>query len=106
MDHPSRQSPDAELSLLGNVTARMRSGEDLPARQVEVTLERGFAALMGLEADLQRLRSGSDPPAEAIAALQEAIATLREALTVLRTLSSPPGPPRVGYGFVLPRGLD
>ena len=106
MDRPPPEPHDDELSMLGSVTARMRSGEHLPRRQVEVTLERGFAALMGLEADLQRLRAGGDTPAEAITALQEAIATLREALTVLRTLSSPPGPPRVGYGFVLPRGLD
>ena len=106
MDRSLSQLPDEELSMLGSVTARMRSGEHLPRRQVEVTLERGFAALMGLQADLQRLRSAPDAPAEVIAAQQEGIATLREALTVLRTLSSPPGPVRVGYGFVLPRGLD
>ncbi len=58
---------------------------------------------MAMEADLQKRRSASTSADDRdLADLEEAIATLREALTVLRTLSSPPGPPRVGYGFVLP----
>lgn len=62
---------------------------------------------MALEAELQRRRAASGGATDRqvhcdLEDLEEAIAALREALTVLRTLSSPPGPPRIGYGFVLP----
>lgn len=88
------------------MSRRLRQGDSPSKRQIEQTLERGFARLMQLEADLQkRPAAGKASPGQAksdLQDIQEAIEALREALTVLRTLSSPPGPPRIGYGFVLP----
>lgn len=88
------------------MSRRLREGDSPSKRQIEQTLERGFARLMQLEADLQKRRAvGAASTGQGMGELQEAqeaIEALREALTVLRTLSSPPGPPRIGYGFVLP----
>lgn len=89
------------------MSRRLREGERASRRQIEQTLERGFARLMHLEADLQKRRAAASASADGgveadLRDTQEAIEALREALTVLRTLSSPPGPPRAGYGFVLP----
>lgn len=85
--------------------------------------ERGFGALMSLEAQLQRAQRAASGSADvqvvahgaadgevvahsAAAELQEltdAIRELSDVLTELRDLSSPAGgPSRVGYGFVLP----
>ncbi len=71
--------------------------------------ERGFGALMSLEAQLQRAQraaSGSADAHSAAGELQEltgAIHELSDVLTELRDLTSPAGgPSRVGYGFVLP----
>jgi hypothetical protein len=72
---------------------------------VEHELETGFGRLMGLEAELARARrhevAGLEP-ASTIEELQHQITALRDALVDLRTVSGPPGPPRIGYGFVLP----
>lgn len=97
----------ADVESVDFMSRRLRQGETPSQRHIEQTLERGFAKLMQLEADLQkrRLAAGAVADSQAKADLQdtqEAIDSLREALTVLRTLSSPPGPPRIGYGFVLP----
>ncbi len=106
MDRRHPHLPE-DVQSLDCMSRRLRQGDSPSQRQIEQTLERGFGRLMQLEADLQRRRAaaaaGDDPQAAAdVADLEEAIAALREALTVLRTLSSPPGPPRIGYGFVLP----
>jgi hypothetical protein len=89
------------------MSSRLRDGDSPSQRQIEETLERGFGKLMQLEAELQRRRAPTTPAADQASAqdladLEEAIADLREALDVLRTLSSPPGPARIGFGFVLP----
>jgi hypothetical protein len=89
------------------MSSRLREGDSPSHRQIEETLERGFGKLMQLEAELQRRRAATSPAADRataadLAELEEAIAALREALDVLRTLSSPPGPARIGFGFVLP----
>jgi hypothetical protein len=96
----------ADIQSLDFMSSRLREGETPSHRQIEQTLERGFGKLMQLEADLQKQRAaapsaGGDATTD-LAELEAGIAALREALTVLRTLSSPPGPPRIGYGFVLP----
>jgi hypothetical protein len=88
------------------ISAQLRSGEGPGRAPVEGVLERGFGRLMVMEAELQRARAGgslSEADRMAVARLQHLIAALRDALTELRTLSSPPGPPRIGYGFVLPQ---
>jgi hypothetical protein len=96
----------ADVQSLDLMSRRLREGDPPSQGEIEDTLERGFGNLMQLEAELQRRRAASAAPQRGAAAdledLEEAIAVLREALTVLRTLSSPPGPPRIGYGFVLP----
>jgi hypothetical protein len=108
MDRRKAQVP-ADVQSLDSMSRRLRDGDSPSRQKIEQTLERGFAKLMQLEAELQNGRkaaaSKGDPPPSAadLDDVEEAIATLREALTVLRNLSSPPGPPRVGYGFVLPR---
>lgn len=101
----SQLPPDVES--LDRISKRMREGDSPSRRQIEETLERGFGKLMQLEAELQKRRAAAPSPPDRhlrveLHDLEEAIATLQEALTVLRTLSSPPGPPRIGYGFVLP----
>jgi hypothetical protein len=106
MDRPHAQVP-ADVRSLDFMSQRLRGGDSPSRRQIEQTLERGFGKLMQLEAELQRpraaTRAAAEPETEADQnELEEAIAALREALTVLRILSSPPGPSRIGYGFVLP----
>jgi hypothetical protein len=96
-----------DVHSLDDMSTRLRQGDTPSQRQIEQTLERGFGRLMALEADLQRRRSAPDAASDSEAAadvadLEEAVAALREALDALRKLSSPPGPPRIGYGFVLP----
>jgi hypothetical protein len=73
--------------------------------EIDGALERGFGRLMALEAELQRVSNEAsvpNGPQSRIDDLRDAITVLRDALTELRTLSSPSGPPRIGYGFVLP----
>jgi len=99
---PPRRHDSSDVESLDGMSRRLRQGETPSERQIEQVLERGFGKLMQLEADLQRQRRIGSDPGGAIPQLEEAIEDLREALTVLRTLSSPPGPARIGYGFVLP----
>jgi hypothetical protein len=87
------------------LSVRMRSGNAPTTVEIEQALEVGFGRLMGMEAELARARkrAGVDPSAAAeVDDLLSQIGVLRDALVELRTLSSPPGPPRIGYGFVLP----
>lgn len=86
------------------MSSRIRAGQRPDAHEVEQTLEVGFAAMIGMEAELSRLlRRGAEHAAPgALDELQRNIAALRDALSELRTLSRPPGESRVGYGFVLP----
>jgi hypothetical protein len=122
---PSPHADDVEL--LERMALRIRAGKSPAPAQIEIeqALEGGFARLIGLEAELyraRRLRRGasreagrpedsasqpherdaSDAGASPVADLEDQIESLRGALTELRTVSSPPGESRVGYGFVLP----
>jgi hypothetical protein len=95
-----------ELDVLLSMSTRIRAAQRTDPQEIECALEAGFAALIGLEAELSRVqaraRPGSEADAAAITELKTEIDVLREALTDLRTLSVPPGEARVGYGFVLP----
>ena len=84
---------------------RIRAGDPPGDVEIEQALEAGFGRLIALEADLGRARKAGESSAEASTAddLLREIEALRDVLTELRTLSSPSGPPRIGYGFVLPR---
>jgi hypothetical protein len=78
-----------------------RQGRQIERDDVERTLERGFASLMALEAELQRTggsesRTVNEPDATVVT-----IETLRAALVELRLVSSG-SDHRMGYGFVLP----
>jgi hypothetical protein len=117
-DHEAAQVIE-QVHAIENMSAQLRLGEAPGRVEVEGVLERGFGRLMGLEAELQRAR-GRSPSGEnaenaenaangangangeAVQELMGSITVLRAALTELRTLSSPPGPPRIGYCFVLP----
>jgi hypothetical protein len=106
MDRRHAHGP-ADVRSLDFMSGCLRDGDSPSRQQIEQTLERGFGKLMQLEAELQRRRPATRAAAEPGTAadlndLEEAIAALREALTVLRTLSSPAGASRIGYGFVLP----
>jgi hypothetical protein len=93
-----------DLEPVRRMSERIRAG-DVPApAEIEQALEAGFGRLIGLEAELGRARRAEAPgPMSAVAEeLLREISELRDALTELRTLSGPPGPPRIGYGFVLP----
>lgn len=96
----------AELDVLLSMSTRIRASQRTDPHEVERALEAGFAALIGLEAELSRVqaraRAGSEADAAAISELKTRIGVLRDALTDLRTLSVPPGEARIGYGFVLP----
>jgi hypothetical protein len=99
---PGISDPEA----LQQLSIRIRAGDPPERVELDQALEGGFGRLIGLEAELQRTRdrvSTSDGDAERVIDVEQEIAVLRDALTELRTLSSPPGPPRVGYGFVLPK---
>lgn len=84
---------------------RIRAGDPPGDAEIEQALEAGFGRLIALEADLGRARKAGAASADAPTAdtLLREIEALRDVLTELRTLSSPSGPPRIGYGFVLPR---
>lgn len=101
-DVPPR--PPDELDLLHRMSSRIRAAQPTDQHEVEQALEIGFAAMIGMEAELSRLlRGGSEDIAPGtLDELQRRIAALRDALSELRTLSSPAGESRVGYGFVLP----
>jgi hypothetical protein len=104
MDEPSATQFDEQIKLLEQLAARMRSGDHADRLEIDGALERGFGRLIALEAELQRVVNRADQAGrdERIGELRHAIEILREALDELRTQSSPPGPPRIGYGFVLP----
>jgi hypothetical protein len=94
-----------EVDPLHRLSARIRAGNAPASMDIEHALEVGFGRLMGLEADLVRARklpAAQPGTASAVDDLLHQIEVLRDALVELRTLSSPPGPPRIGYGFVLP----
>jgi hypothetical protein len=97
------ESPDIES--LRRMSACIRAGDPPGHAEVEQALEAGFGRLIALEAELGRVRrTGASSPGDTTAeGLLWQAEALRDALTELRTLSSPPGPPRIGYGFVLPR---
>jgi hypothetical protein len=96
----------AELDVLLSMSTRIRAAQRTDPHEVERALEAGFAALIGLEAELSRVqaraRGGSEADAVAVTEFKTRIGELRDALTDLRTLSVPPGEARIGYGFVLP----
>jgi hypothetical protein len=95
-----------EVGPLHEMSARIRAGNPASRVEVEHALEVGFGRLMGLEAELGRARgavaAGQEPASAGADDLQHQITVLRDALAELRTVSSPPGPLRIGYGFVLP----
>ncbi|HEY2319760.1 MAG TPA: hypothetical protein VGH67_15745 [Solirubrobacteraceae bacterium] len=93
-----------DLEPLRRMSERIRGGDTPPQTEIEQALEAGFGRLIGLEAELGRARPAQAPgPMGAVAEeLLREICELRDALTELRTLSGPPGPSRIGYGFVLP----
>lgn len=96
----------AELDALRNACLRVRSGDLADPLEIERVLEAGFAAMIGLEAELSRLRRRAppspEPGTERVASLKTRIAELSDALNELRTLAAPAGEPRIGFGFVLP----
>jgi hypothetical protein len=105
MDNDAVPPDRREIDPLHNLSLRIQAGNAPNQMEIEQALEVGFGRLMRLEADLARARTpGTGAPGEAAVGndLQHQIAVLRAALVELRTLSSPPGPPRIGYGFVLP----
>jgi hypothetical protein len=94
-----------EVDPLHNLSARIRAGNAPAPTEIEHALEVGFGRLMGLEADLARVRKQpAAAPGTACGAgeLEHRIEVLRDALEELRTLSSSSAPPWIGYGFVLP----
>jgi hypothetical protein len=94
-----------EVDPLHHLSVRIRAGNAPSSMEIEHALEVGFGRLMGLEADLARARklpAAQPETASAVDDVLHQIEVLRDALVELRTLSSPPGPPRIGYGFVLP----
>lgn len=102
---PSRSD---QLAALRRLSLRVREGDPPAALEIERALEAGFGAMIGLEAELSRLRSRSLPADDVSTGrpgaveLQSQIEEFREALTDLRTLAAPSEESRVGYGFVLP----
>jgi hypothetical protein len=95
-----------ELDVLQSMAARIRAAQRTDPQEIEGALETGFAALIGLEAELSRTQASAraNPAAHAaaISELKTRIDVLRDVLTDLRTLAVPPGQARIGYGFVLP----
>lgn len=92
------------IGRLQSMSESIRAGREPGRVEVEQALERGFGALVQLEARLQNVRragaSGSEPSSEDV--LENSIGHLRDALTELQTLTSAETPPQVSYGFVLP----
>ncbi len=110
-----------EIEVVRQLIRSVRAGQAQDPIVLAEAQERGFGALMSLEAQLQRAQRAASGSADvqvhgaadgevvahsAAAELQEltdAIRGLSDVLTELRDLSSPAGgPSRVGYGFVLP----
>jgi hypothetical protein len=95
----------AELDALRDACLRVRSGDLADPSEIERALEAGFAAMIGLEAEVSRLRRATprdDPGTARIDDLKTRIAELSNALNELRALTAPPGESRIGFGFVLP----
>ncbi len=88
------------------MSRRIRGADATDPSEIESALETGFTAMIGLEAELSRLRPRSAPADETsarrISELQTRITELRDALTELRALTVPPGEAPIGFGFVLP----
>jgi len=102
-----------EIEVVRQLIRSVRAGLAQDPIVLAEAQERGFGALMSLEAQLQRAQRAASGSADAqvvahsaAAELQEltgAIHELSDVLTELRDLTSPAGgPSRVGYGFVLP----
>jgi hypothetical protein len=106
-------SSSGEIEVVRKLIRGVRAGQAQDPIALAEAQERGFGALMSLEAQLQRAQrtlpgtpdmplAPPDTRAE-IQELMDAVAELSDALTELRGLASPKGgPSRVGYGFVLP----
>lgn len=96
------------VGILERLIFLARAGIAQDPLELAEVQERGFALLVSLEASLQRVRKPSATPDGANSPeaeeLRKSIVTLREALTELRVVSDAQGEPRIGYGFVLPRG--
>jgi hypothetical protein len=93
-----------EAKFLESVSARLRAGEVIGQRELELALERGFGCLIGLKAELRRARdpARTEVSHAGVGELAYWITRISEALIDIRTASSTDGPARVGYGFVLP----
>jgi hypothetical protein len=102
-----------EVEIVRQLIESVRAGQAQDPIVLAEAQERGFGALMALEAQLQRAqrppRDSTDAPMVAPDAeverqeLREAIGELTGVLTELRDLATAAGgPSRVGYGFVLP----
>ncbi len=87
--------PSTDLALLRSLAARCGGSSPPSPAELEDALEHGFAALMTLEARLQR--AGADA-----GALAEEIEALRSALTDLRASSNSGLGDPLALGFVLP----
>jgi hypothetical protein len=104
-DHRVHESA-AHIDRLERLSSRIGTADPPSRLEVEQALEAGFGCLMGYEVQLQRVRGRSqdlDATEASHAELLGEAEMLRAALTQLRTLSSSPGPSRIGYGFVLPK---
>jgi hypothetical protein len=99
-----------EIEVVRRLIEGVRGGQAQDPIVLAEAQERGFGALMSLEAQLQRAqrarRDSTAMPAGAAGDEEELTAAIRElsdALAELRDLTCPPGgPSRAGYGFVLP----
>jgi hypothetical protein len=105
MDDRAVPPESRDTESLRRMAARIHAGDRPGHVEIEQALEAGFGRLITLEAELGRARKAglSGPDAKTAESVLREIEALRDVLTELRTLSSPPGPPRIGYGFVLPR---
>jgi hypothetical protein len=106
-----------EIEVVRQLILSVRAGQAQDPIMLAEAQERGFGALIALEAQLQRAqraqRASSAGSADAqmlahvagteLHELTDAIHELSDVLTELRDLARPAdGPSRVGYGFVLP----
>lgn len=100
--------PLDDLDVLRGMAARIRASRPIDPHEIERALEAGFATMIGLEAELLRLRRNLPAAAgrggRSRGEIAARIGALRDALTDLRELAVAPGESRVGYGFVLPAG--